>query len=282
MRCTRRSIARTGRPCEEGDMKAVVAYGSSRGTTARVAEVIANGMTEGGVAAVAISVEYLTPSRAASADILGIGSPVHFYRESRYVTNFLSTLPRLESKRAFVFCTCGMDRPGETLSRLHGSLAARGASVVGAERFRSAMSYFPLRQRGLGNGPHLPDDAVLEAAHRFGKRMAGAKDLAPVEAPPVSMLTALKAGLLANMKFRRRIFPGIRLNTSVCTGYGQCMSRCLVNGLARKDEEDTVPSVTDTCVQCLECIAWCPRGAIVVDSPFREWMATVNYRLGIH
>jgi flavodoxin/ferredoxin len=262
-------------------MKAVIAYGTGRGSTAKVAEAIAQGMTDSGVAAVAMSLEYLTPSRLQSADIVGVGSPVHFYREARYVTNFLSTLPTLNGKRAFAFCTCGMDRPGETLARLYEALAGCGAIVVGLERFRSAMSYFPLHRRGLGNSEHLPDTAVLEQARQFGAQMANAHQLSPVERPKLSKFLAFKASLLANMNFRRLVFPGIRLNPSVCTGYGQCMSRCLVNGLERRNEK-TIPDVTDNCVRCLECIAWCPRAAIVPDSRTKEWLATVSYRLGIH
>jgi flavodoxin len=139
-------------------MKALITYGTGRGTTAQIAEAITAGMKEAGVDATAVSIEYaaMAPARVAATDILGIGSPVHFYREARYMTNFLSTLPRLEGKKAFIFCTCGMDRSGETLNRLHAGLVEHGASVVGAESFRSAMSYYPLRKRGLGNGDDLP------------------------------------------------------------------------------------------------------------------------------
>jgi flavodoxin/ferredoxin len=264
-------------------MKAVIAYGTGRGTTAQIAEAIAEGMKEAGVDATAISVEYaaMVPARVAATEILGIGSPVHFYREARYLTNFLSTLPRLEGKRAFVFCTCGMDRVGETLNRLHGTLVEYGASVVGAESFRSAMSYYPLRKRGLGNGDDLPDTSVLESARKFGGHMARARELNPMEAPQVSILTALKARLLGSMRFRGLFFPGIRLDITKCTGYGQCMSRCLSSGLVRNDGE-TIPYVTDQCVQCLECVSWCPRGAIEPDSRFKEWLSTLSSRLGIH
>lgn len=262
-------------------VNAVIAFGTGRGTTAKIAGEIAEGMKAGEVNATAVNIEYLTAARVAGADIVGVGSPVHYYREARYLTNFLSSLPRLEGKRAFVFCTCGMDRPGETLHRLHRALAERGASVVGAESFRSAMSYFLLRARTLGNGDDLPGDRELAAARRFGAGMARAPELNPIEPPAISTLTALKARLLANMTFRKLIFPGPRLNASVCTGYGSCLSRCLISGLDRKDGE-SVPYVTDACVHCLECIAWCPRAAIEPDSRVKTWTATLSYRLGIH
>ncbi len=264
-------------------MNALIAYGTGRGTTAQIAEAIAEGMKEAGANAVAISVEYLAlvPARISAAEIFGIGSPVHFYREARYLTNFISTLPRLDGKKACVFCTCGMDRVGETLNRLHGALVERGASVMGAESFRSAMSYLPLRKRELGNNENLPDSSVLRAARQFGERMARPGELSPMEVPAVSTLTALKGSLLANMKFRRLLFPGIRINHSLCTGYGSCLSRCLVNGLDRKDGEG-IPYVTDSCVYCLECIDWCPRAAIEPDSRVKEALAVLNYRLGIH
>ncbi|WP_447980610.1 flavodoxin domain-containing protein [Candidatus Nitrospira bockiana] len=262
-------------------MKAVIAYGTGRGTTGKLAEAIAAGLASSGVSAVAISIEYLTAIRLQQADLIGIGSPVHFYREARYVTNFLATLPRLDGKRAFAFCTSGMDRPGETLSRLYATLVERGAVVVGLERFRSAMSYAPLRRRGLGNSESLPDAAVYRQATEFGERMAQADRLPPVDVPKVSWLLATKARLLAHRRVRGLFFPGIRLNASLCTGYGQCMSRCLVNGLERRDGR-TIPDVTEGCVRCLECVAWCPRAAIEPDSRVKDWLTTVSYRLGIH
>jgi NAD-dependent dihydropyrimidine dehydrogenase PreA subunit/flavodoxin len=262
-------------------MNAIIAFGTGRGTTGRIAEQIADGMAAAGVRATAVGVQWLAPTRVGQADILGVGTPVHFYREARYLTSFLATLPRLEGRRAFLFCTCGMDRPGETLRRLYTLLTERGASVVGAEAFRSAMSYYLLRARRLGNPDDLPGEGELEAARQYGVRMARAHELRPIDPPRVSLLTALKARLLANVRIRSLIFPGVRLNTALCTGYGSCLSRCLLNGLDRHDG-DTLPYITDACVRCLECIAWCPRGAIEPDSRLKEWTATLSYRLGIH
>jgi NAD-dependent dihydropyrimidine dehydrogenase PreA subunit/flavodoxin len=264
-------------------VKALIAYGTGRGTTGQVAEAIAQGMSEKGVDAVAMSLEYLAlaPGRVASSDIIGIGSPVHFYREARYVSDFLATLPRLDGRSAFVFCTFGMNRIGETLHRLHRTLLERGLSVCGAESFRSGMSYFPLLKRGMGNSDDLPDSEVLEGARQFGMRMARLPELEPIQLDGVSTLTRVKASLLADLRVRKRVFPGIRINTSTCTGYGSCLSRCLVKGLDRQQGE-SIPYVTDSCVHCLECIAWCPQGAIETDSGLKEWMATLSYRLGIH
>lgn len=262
-------------------MKALIVYGTGRGTTGRIADAIVEGLNSGGMEASSISLEYVTSARIQSAELFGVGTPVHFYREARYVASFLSSLPRLDGKRTFVFCACGMDRPGETLHRLHLALEEKGAVVVGAESFRSAMSYYPHRKRGLGNPDSLPDDSVLEGAHSFGLRMARFEEHRPVQTNSLPIMTSLKARVLANMKFRRMIFPGVRLEPSMCTGYGSCLSRCLVNGLDRKDGE-TIPFFTESCVHCLECIAWCPRGAIQVDSPVKEWISTLSYRLGIH
>ena len=262
-------------------MKALITYGTGRGSTGRIADAIASGMNDAGVNASAVSIEYVTATRVSESDMLGIGTPVHFYREAKYVAEFLSTLPRLDGKKAFVFCSCGMDRPGETLQRLHRVLSERGASVVGSESFRSAMSYYPHRKRGLGNGDQLPDDSVLEAARKFGSQMGRPGALAPVPLKRVPFVVSGKARILANLKFRKTVFPGVRLNKATCTGYGSCLSRCLVGGIDRKDG-DTVPFFTDSCAYCLECVAWCPRGAIEVDSQMKEWISTLSYRLGLH
>lgn len=264
-------------------MESLVVYGSSRGTTEKVAEVIAESMRSSGVSATSLSVDLVrqVPHRLRAADVLGIGSPVYFLREPRYVTEFVSELGSLEGKKAFVFCTCGFDRAGETLPRLAAMLSDRGAVVVGAREFRAAMSYMPHRKRGIGNPEGLPDESDLSHARDFGRRMAGAMALDRIDLTPASRLTRLRAGLLANRTFRRWWLPGIRVVEKDCTSYGSCLSRCAFRGLERR-EGDEIPSVTEDCVQCLECLAYCPRSAIVADSRIKEWLTVLVYRLGIH
>jgi len=264
-------------------VRALVAYGGNRGTTAKIADNIVQGMLQEGAEASSIPLSLLrmVPSRVNEVDILGIGSPVYFLREPPDVTEFVSNLPSLEGRKAFAFCTCGMDRPGETLYRLGSMLQARGAELVGATRFRTAMSYFPYRKRGLGNSDTFPDETQLAAAREFGARMAGASALTPIEVAPVSRSVQWKARLLANRRFRKTFFPSVKLVTTSCTDYGSCLSRCAIEALARRDGNE-IPEVTSSCIQCLECITYCPRAAIVPDSAFKEWLSTLSYRLGIH
>jgi ferredoxin len=262
---------------------ALVVYGGSRGTTAKIANAIVEGMQAERLSASSIPLSLLRmmPSRLESADIVGIGSPVYFLREPPYVTRFLSGLGALRAKKAFVFCTCGMDRPGETLERLGSMVRRLGPELVGAARFRTAMSYFPYRKRGLGNPGTLPDEAELASAHRFGREMARAPEPGSFRLERPGLGVRWKARLLANLRFRRAFFPGVELVTSTCTGYGSCLSRCPVEAIARHDGNE-IPDVGENCIQCLECISDCPRGAIVIDSALKEWISTLSYRLRIH
>lgn len=263
----------------------LVAYGSSQGTTGTVANAIVEGMEAANASAAAVRVDRLMPSRLAAVDILGIGSPVYFLREPGYIDDFISSLPSLEGKKAFVFCTTGMNRVGETLLRLATKVSARGAAVVGAESFPAAMAYLPYRRRNLGNPEGLPDEAVLSSARLFGTRMAGAFGLEPLSPPAPSYATRLKAGLLADPRLRRLWLPGARLNTGKCTGYGSCISRCYFKAIDRDEEDEDdegIPTITDGCIQCLECITSCPRDAIEVDSRFKESLSSFMFRLGIH
>jgi ferredoxin/flavodoxin len=266
-------------------MKALIIYGGNRGTTAAIAEAIAGGLNEAGAEASAIRIDSLgvTPARIAAADLLGIGSPVYFLREPVYLTRFISELPPLQGKKAFVYCTTGMDRVGETLVRMCDELRGRGAEVVGAEFYRSAMSYLPHRVRGLGNGEGLPGELELNAAEDFGRKLAAEADHAPVEFAPVPWLARQKARLLANRRLRGAFFPSVRLDPSICTGYGSCISRCKFDALVRDEEvEDAIPIISQACEQCMECIDSCPKSAIVSSSRLKEWISTLSYRLGVH
>ena len=264
--------------------RVLIVYGSSRGTTQQIAETIVDGLEEGGAEAASIRVERLAlaPGRLAKADVIGIGSPTYFLREPRYMTEFLEEMPSLEGKRAFVFCTAGMDRPGETLERLHAGLVARGATVVGARWFRSTMSYWVHMKRGLGNPAGLPDAEQLDRARSWGEHLAAAATLGAVEPAPVSRATRWKARLVHDPTIRKRFFPAPALHVPPCTGYGQCLSRCLFEGIVRVDDGEIPVFDLDHCVQCLECVSSCPRGAITPDSRVKEWISTLSYRLGIH
>lgn len=264
-------------------LKALVAFGTTQGTTARIGEAIAEGMKSAGAEAAAMPLDLLAmmPKRIEEVEILGIGAPVYYLREPDYMTDFIADLPPLDGKKAFVYCACGMNRVGETLQRLQALLSARGAVVVGAQHFSSAMSYPPYRKRKLGNPQDLPDESVLAAARGFGLRMAEAPHLAPLPPNPVSLGTRLKARLLASRGFRQLAFPAIEVKHDACTGYGSCISRCPFRGLEREDGED-IPYVTDACIQCLQCVDFCPRGAIAEDAPLKQWVSVLSYHLGLH
>lgn len=264
-------------------LEVLIAYGSVRGTTAKIGEAIAEGMNCAGASASALGLDLLAmmPNRVAQADLLGIGSPVYFLREAAYVADFIAGLPPLDGKKVFVYCASGMNRTGETLQRLQALLTDRGAVVVGARYFASAMSYPPYRKRGFGNPEGMPDETGLNAARRYGEELARAPELTPVAPRAVSLGTRLKARLLANGSFRRLFFPAIEVKHDVCTGYGSCISRCPFQGLEREGEED-IPYVTDACIQCLQCIDFCPKGAITADAPFKEFLSALSYRLGLH
>jgi ferredoxin/flavodoxin len=264
-------------------VKGLVVYGTSRGSTAEVADAIVDGMKSAGADASSISLEYLKlmPDPIPNVDILGVGSPVYFLREVGYMTEYLTSLTGLEGKKAFVFCTSGMNRVGETLLRMSVHLRRRGAQVVGAEWFKTAMSYEPYRKRGLGNPENFQDGAQLQHARSFGAEMARLPEPQRLDIPPVHASSRIKARILASSGVRKMLFPQPRLDTAACTGYGSCLSRCPFNGLEREDGAE-IPYFTDTCVQCLECLAWCPRSGIVLDSPLKDWLSTVAYRLRLH
>jgi ferredoxin/flavodoxin len=262
----------------------LVTYGSAQGTTARIAEVIIEGMNNAGASASAVRIDLLSmmPDRVLTADILGIGFPVYFLREPRYIDELISSFPSLDGKKAFIFCTCGLNNPGETFHRTAELLSQRGANVIGAEYFPSVMSYLPYRKRGYGNKENLPDDDVFVAAHRFGEQIVNGST--SISLQPETLATQLQARLLANKTVRKLFLPGIRINDDLCTGYGQCMTRCPFLGLARHDEEDEeeIPFLTDNCIQCLQCIDWCPKSAIEIDSRSKDMLSMLLYHLKLH
>ncbi|MHA2429939.1 MAG: flavodoxin family protein [Promethearchaeota archaeon] len=87
--------------------KALILYDSVFGNTKKVAMSLSRGLEAGGVYVDSSSIQDFDPIELKNYDVIGIGSPTHFYGVSKAMKSFLSKIKHLqmENKQGFAFET---------------------------------------------------------------------------------------------------------------------------------------------------------------------------------
>ena len=87
--------------------KSLISYFSQSGTTAKVAEFIATGLRQEGYQVDLYNIKESPQPDVTGYDLLGIGSPVYFYRPPFNVIDYLNSLPDLSNLPTFTFVLHG-------------------------------------------------------------------------------------------------------------------------------------------------------------------------------
>ena len=152
--------------------KGLIAYFSQGGTTARVAEAIATGLRRDGYQVDLHNIKEEPQPDISGYDLLGIGSPVYFFRPPFIVTDYLKSLPDLGGLPAFTFVLHGTYRfdTGKSIRRV---LARKGARDVGYFHCHGADFWLGYLKQGYLFSPDHPAPAELSLAEDFGSQVAG-------------------------------------------------------------------------------------------------------------
>ena len=143
--------------------KCLISYYSQHGTTARVAEMIAEGLRAAQYQVDLHSIKHDRPAPIDDYDLVGIGSPVYFCTMPLNVRAYLDSLPQLNGMPAFVFVLHGSD-PGATSTMIRRALVRKGARDLGFYRcFGAELSYIFLN-RGYLFSPGHPTVGELAQA----------------------------------------------------------------------------------------------------------------------
>ena len=248
-------------------MKAKIVYFSQTGNTRKVCEAIAAGIVESQNEVVLERLQDTDSRWLADADLMGIGTPVFYYKQPFNVTDFLKGLTGLEGKHAFVFITEG-GHQSNTLLRIKTLLARKGVTTIGCF---SSLGYdtFPIyigkdRQKGH------PDGEDLKAAKEFGRDLfsrldsirGGRTDLLPILEKKWDRFHRLS--ILLSKGVLKAVFPKKNLDRGKCTGCGRCVHECPVGAIEMKE----YPVFNDKCIYCYLCQRICPEEAIICDCRF--------------
>lgn len=254
--------------------RVLITYFSQSGTTARVARRIAAGLEVAGHTVQTHNLSRATadhspPPRLADVDLLGVGSPAHYYRLATPVSDFLANAAReCPAIPAFGFLLYGAYSgwAGGILGR---TLAARSGGCLGLFSCRGADRYLGYLRRGFLFSAGHPTAGELAAAQTFGEaighRARAGGDLRP--ARPTGPSTADRmddptgyaadeiADEIAHEIAERPLDWVYRMERALSAPF---VSRHVYSRLFRVD--------AGRCTSCGACVRRCPRGNVTLSS----------------
>lgn len=250
--------------------KSLILYFSQSGSTALVAESIADGLRTAEYRVDLCNMKNMQPPAVGGYDLLGIGLPVYYYRPPFNVTDFISSLPELDGLPAFVFVTFGTYRfdAGNLVRRV---LAGKGAREVGYFHCRGADLYLGYLKEGYLFSPDHPTADELAQAEDFGRDVAahvdGRQYVRPEDDRTPSAVYRLER-FLANWWMARNVYSRLfRVDAKKCNACGLCVDLCPTGNIT--EDEGGLPTWGRNCLLCLTCELKCPEEAVTSPADWR-------------
>ena len=264
-----------------------VAYISPNGSTRKVAEAIADQLSEGGAAVTLVDlsdadarsslVETMTSNEPVC---LFIGSPVYNDVAVPPVMAFIDALPRADNAWAAPFVTYGKACSGVALWQMAAALCARGFRIAGAAKVAAVHSLMWQSNHPEGEGRPNADDLeqVRHLAESVCRRLS-AGTLTPVALESLDYQpTELAAEFKAKMGQPWMHIPRT-VDEQVCNECGECAELCPADAITL----NPLPEFGNACFDCFNCIRLCPENAITpaiplatIESIIRERVQTIN------
>jgi ferredoxin len=266
-------------------VNAIIVFFSVSGTARAVAEGIAEGLESRGVACALHDLGDSPVPDLGGFEIVGVGSPVHYYRLSAPVEQALRSMGRLDGVASFAFVVHGTYR-GKALNDARDALARAGAVDLGGFACHG-VEHFPGYARvGYRFSVGHPNAEELDAAHAFGAAAAeaAAAIASGSPAPPPSardprtpLLYALERAITLQ-RFVPAVYSHLfRADPALCTRCARCVRACPKGNVHLRRGE--TPEWGRDCIMCLACRDICPEGA--VRSPIDWAILTPFLRLNV-
>ncbi len=255
---------------------ALVVYFSQGGTTARVAAEIAAGLRAEGWAVDLHNLKDGSLAASSGYGLLGVGSPVYYFRPPFNVMDYVEGLPALGGLPAFVFVVHGT-YCGDGGNAVRRGLAGKGAREVGYFRCRGVDMFAGYLKEGYLFSPDHPTAEELGRARAFGREVACnvADNRFPQAAqdPPPGAIYRLERWLIGRWLVRHAYSRLFRVDAKKCKACGTCVKRCPTHNIV--PDGGGHPHWGRECLFCLYCELHCPNEAITSPASwplFRPFM----------
>ncbi len=251
--------------------RSLIVYFSQGGTTAKVAESIATGLSREGYEVDLHSLREKQLPDPGGYDLLGIGSPVYFYRPPFIVTDYLKSLPDLGGLPTFTFVLHGTYR-FDTAKIIQRILARKGAQNAGYFHCHGTDLWLGYIKEGYLFSPDHPTPAELSLAEDFGSQVAGrvagqSYSLTEEDRPPTPVYRLQR--LFLNQWCAEQVYSRmIKVDKEKCNACGLCIKMCPRANISK--DKDGYPIWGRNCLLCLTCEMKCPKDAIttLISWPF--------------
>ncbi|AET68278.1 flavodoxin [Desulfosporosinus orientis DSM 765] len=259
-------IINIGRSAREPEcLKALIIYFSQSGNTYKIAKCICNSLKNANINCELFDINKIDKNSLSNYDLVGIGSPVFYYKEPFHVRDFLESLPRLNGQHWFVFCTHG-NVLGNFFPSVVNLLKTKGASVIGFHHTYADITvpYYPRPSYTSGH----PDAHDLEQANSFGMEIVKlSKDIKAIEKMsiddfPVSSEEWIQESHRLTQNVLSHALPKLRIDSDKCIKCYACEKNCPVQGI---DITIEPPRLQNPCIYCWNCVNICPTLSIDAD-----------------
>ena len=212
-------------------MNMLLVYFSQTGNTRKVAESMAEAFRDKGHTVRTLSMKEAQPADILSCDVLGMGTPCFESQAPTPVKDFLTALPPLYGKPAFVFATSG-GSPGRVLYDLAHIIQGKGASVLAGFMGRGTVHHpAPCL---IGRMPGRPSHEDLERAHSFAQAVdrqlqaGGTSVIHEGGKDPLSLNWGFYdlVALIAKPFLLRILLPKPKIDQTLCNQCGICADEC--------------------------------------------------------
>jgi ferredoxin/flavodoxin len=150
-------------------LKGIVVYYSATGSTGKIAKAIYQGMKSVIDCDVA-PLKKIDPQKMAKYDVIAIGGPIWYYRETANLRLFIYRMPNMAGKLCVPFCTHGTQPSGFFWS-LDQPLRKKEFTIIGWRDWYGAASHVLHMPKPYVTDGH-PDEIDMNEARAFGKEMA--------------------------------------------------------------------------------------------------------------
>jgi ferredoxin len=225
------------------------------------------------------SIREIAPEAVAGYDLLGIGTPIWFFRETANVRLFMYRMPRLDGKLGFVFCSHGT-APLGVFDSMVPLLRRKGLTTIGWGDWYGSVYQVLHAPKPYFTDGH-PDGVDLSEAEAFGRDMA--ERAVKIAAGHRELIPAIPKGPDADPPFQPHPigepFPGANPTRAVdverclypdCT---TCEDLCPAHCIELIEDP---PRFGEECFNCSICNRVCPTGAIELEGEAAKRMQPVK------
>jgi flavodoxin/ferredoxin len=248
----------------EPDMKrALIVYYSQHGTTAAIAENIAEGIRSKNYDVDSVNISDEEPGDLLSYDLLVIGSPVYYFRPAFNIIDTIKDFPSLNGLPVAVFLMYGT-HSFNAFSYIEDVLIEKGADIKGHTQYTGDDLFIGYLREGYLFSPDHPDSSEKNSAIQFGEDLVDAVDNgtdleSPVPGRPGPVYIIEK---LFYYKWMIRHFHSrfLKADRKKCNNCGLCLTECPTDNITQRDGGKLL--FGRNCILCLRCQLKCPQEAI--------------------